>query len=214
MVEGEAGDERPVVGEDPAVAQALELYRTLWHEDLATPQSAADSEAQALTLFGGGSVGMYPSGSFSLEELGSTYPDLDFGVTPIPGPDGGSSSFAGGDDIAVTSDSEHPDVAWRFLEWAVEADTQQMMSEVGTVPVHADVTLGPYSDRGPEYAVLGEAMVNGRTIRSVQENALFNASTSPWVTMIAQGVFGESPDSVDDAVSEAQDAMANILSRG
>ncbi|ARQ71803.1 ABC transporter substrate-binding protein [Streptomyces marincola] len=214
VVEGEAGAERPVVGEDPAVARALELYRTLWHEGLMPPQAAADTGAQALTLFGGGRIGMYPTGAFALDELRSTYPDLDFGVAPIPGPEGGGSAFTGGDDIAITSDSEHQDAAWTFLEWAVRPETQELISGLGTVPVHTDVALGPYSERGPEYATMAQALVNGRTIRSVQENALFNAGTSPWATMIARGVFGDHPDSVDRAVDEAQDAMANILSRG
>ncbi|RKN37173.1 ABC transporter substrate-binding protein [Streptomyces hoynatensis] len=214
VVEGEAGAERPVVGEDPAVAQALELYRTMWREGLMTPQSAADTGAQALTLFGGGRVGMYATGSFAVDEIHTTYPDLDFGVTPIPGPEGGGSSFAGGDDIAITSDSDHQDAAWTFLSWAVSPRTQQMISESGPVPVHTDVALGAYSERGPEYAALAQALVNGRTVRSVQENALFNAGTSPWATMIAQSVFGEDPDSVAHAVAQAQDDMANILSRG
>ena len=214
VVAGEAGAERPVVGEDPAMTQALELYRTMWHEDLMTPQSAADTGAQALTLFGSGRVGMYASGSFALEELRDSYPDLDFGVTPIPGPEGGSSAFAGGDDIAITSDSDHQDAAWTFLSWAVSASAQQLISESGPVPVHTEVALGGYSERGPEYAAMARALVDGRTVRSVQENALFNASTSPWATMIAQAVFGDDPDSVADAVAQAQDDMANILSRG
>ncbi|MDT0442703.1 ABC transporter substrate-binding protein [Streptomyces johnsoniae] len=214
VVEGEAGEERPVVGEDPAVTRALELYRTLWHDGLTAPQAAADTGAQALALFGSGRIGMYPTGAFALDEIRGTYPDVDFGVTPIPGPEGGSSSFTGGDDIAITSGSDHQDAAWTFMEWSVRPDVQEMISGLGTVPVHTEVALGPYSERGPEYAALAEALVNGRTIRSVQENALFNASTSPWATMIARGVFGESPDSVDRAVAEAQDAMANILSRG
>lgn len=215
LIKGKLGEERPSVGQDPAVARALRLYRTLWREKLMPPQAAADTGAQGVSTFGSGRVGMYPTGAFALAELRKRYPDLKFKVAPIPGRNGGSSSFTGGDDIAITSNSAHKDAAWRFLKWSVRADVQaRHFGRAGTVPIRSDVALGSYSRRGPTYATLGRALVHGRTVRSVQENALFNAGTSPWTTMIAKGVFGRSDDSVDRAVADAQSTMANILSRG
>lgn len=209
------GAERPAVGTDPEVYRALRMYRTLWRQGAMPPQAAADTGSQSLSLFGGGRVGMYASGAFALSELHHSYPKLKFKVAPIPGRRGGSSSFTGGDDIAITSNSAHKDAAWRFLRWAVRADVQRRyVGQSDVVPVRTDVALGPYSRRGATYAVLARALAHGRTVRSRQENALFNASTSPWSTMIARAVFGPGRGAVRGATRSAQADMVNILSRG
>ena len=50
--------------------------------------------------------------------------DLEIGVAPIPGPDGGESTFVGGDVIGVSSTCKHPREAWDFLQWTLSDDTQ------------------------------------------------------------------------------------------
>lgn len=215
LLTGPPGEEKPVVGSDPEVRRALELYRTLWREKLVPPQAAADTGAHGMTLFGSGTIGMYATGAFGYSEMRRSYPDVDFRVAPIPGRDGGSAGFAGGDDIAITRNASDEDAAWTFLKWVTRADVQRRhFGRLGLVPVRTDVALGWYSRQGEIEATLARALVNGRTVRSVQENALFNAGTSPWATMISQAVFGGGPDSVTKAVAEAQATMANILSRG
>lgn len=215
LIGGSGDSEYPSVGTDPTVAQALRMYRTLWRQGAMPPQAAADTGSQSLSLFGSGRVGMYATGAFALSELHRRYPKVKFKVAPIPGRDGGSSSFTGGDDIAVTSNSPHKDAAWRFLRWSVRADVQRRyFGKSGVVPVRTDVALGPYSRRGATYATLGRALARGRTVRSRQENALFNANTSPWSTMISRAVFGSGRGTVRGATADAQADMVNILSRG
>lgn len=212
ILAGTGEDERPILESEPAVAEALEFYRTMWTEGLVPEQIKADSGELAQVPFRTGQVGMFSTGSFTVGILDEDYPELDYRVTPIPGREGGSASFAGGDNIAITATSQRPDEAWRFLEWSSRADVQdEFFGQVGVTPVRADVASESYSERGEAYAAFARSLFNGQTVYSVQENALINGNTSPWAKIISRAVFdGE----VDAAIAEAQDSMANILARG
>lgn len=212
LIEGTGGDEKPVVGDYPQVADALRFYNRLWDEGLVPPQTKSDAGALAQVPFRTGHIGMFATGSFNVGILDDDYPDLDYRVTPLPGRNGGSSSFTGGDNIAITASSEHPDEAWTFLRWATSAKVQdEHFGKAGVTPIRKDVAAGSYSRRSPVYAAFARALFSGQTIYSVQENALMNGNTSPWVTMISSGVFD---GRVDEAVADAQQTMENILSRG
>ncbi|MQA12285.1 MAG: extracellular solute-binding protein [Pseudonocardiaceae bacterium] len=212
VLSSRGGKERPLVGVDPTVTDALRFYRKMWTDGLIDPQSAADSGEQGINTFGSGKIGMYPTGAFGLNTLKEDYPNLNFRVTPLPGKHGGSSSFTGGDDIAITENSRHRDEAWRFLAWSTRADVQRRyFGDQGVIPVREDIALRDYSRKGPEHAALAKALVNGQTVRSVQENALINSDTSPWATMISRGVF---EGAAEQAADQAQSDMENILSRG
>ena len=49
--------------------------------------------------------------------LGLMPADMDIGVAPIPGPDGGESTFVGGDVLGISATSKNADAAWDFLSW-------------------------------------------------------------------------------------------------
>ena len=61
-----------------------------------SPSAKTDDGATFGGGFGDGKLGMVGSGAFQVGSLKKDHPDLDFGVTALPGKDGGSSSFAGG----------------------------------------------------------------------------------------------------------------------
>ena len=52
--------------------------------------------------FTNGKIGQQSLGAFAIGTLVTQYPDIDFGVTLIPGNEGGPSSFAGGDNFVIT----------------------------------------------------------------------------------------------------------------
>ncbi len=49
---------------------------------------------------------------------------FDVGVAGIPGPEGGASTFVGGDGIGVSKDSKKGAQAWNFLNWMMSEEAQ------------------------------------------------------------------------------------------
>jgi multiple sugar transport system substrate-binding protein len=95
------------------VTDALQLYHDLWEADTMPSLVRTDNGPNAATAFQEGVVGMRGDGTGFLGAL--TASELDFGVAPLPGKDGGTASFAGGDNLSITADSGNPDGAWDFL---------------------------------------------------------------------------------------------------
>ena len=62
------------------------------------------------------------------------FPDIDFGVTFLPGEKGGESSFAGGDSIAIPAGSKFPAEAFEFIKWATSKDIVLKTQGEGAVP--------------------------------------------------------------------------------
>ena len=153
------------------------------------------------TAFTTGKVGIIASGAFAIGTLRDKYPNIHFGVAPLPGKDGGSSSFAGGDVIAIPKGSKHPEQAWKFIDWCLQDNTQiNLFAKGGSIPVRLDLT-DQYVKRDPRYAQVVHGLEVGKTPDSVQYNQLINDSHSPWTVLVQHAIFGKS---VDDAIAEAK----------
>ncbi len=181
------GDGTKARFDSPQVADALTMYRTMWSAGDMPNLAKTDDGSGSLTAFEGGKIGMIPLGAFAVGSLKTA--KIDFGITPLPGKTGGSSAFAGGDEIAVPSGSKHPDQAWEFLKWATDKQAQTVLAQQAIVPVRTDLLPTIYYPLDPRYKVLGSAMSAGHTPYSVVENALLNDNNGPYIKMISQAVF-------------------------
>lgn len=192
--------------DSPEVTEALEFYRTLW-TDGSMPNSAQTDVGTAQSAgFAAGTVGMTPLGAFAVptfEEAG-----IDFGVAPLPGEDGGSASFAGGDEIAIPSGSRNKEAAREFITWATGEEAQTLLAKTGSVPVRTDLVDEIYAPLDPRFGVIADAMADGRTPYSVVENEIFNDNNGPWVTMISEATFG---GDIEAAQEKAQAAAQSII---
>ena len=195
---------------DPNVKAMLEFVRGLWTEGQVPESAQADTGTEFLNVFPTGTVGMLGTGAFAIAELKQQYPEIDFGVTPLPGKEGGQSSFAGGDTIAIPAGSERVEEAFEFLTWFLSDEVQiEHLAKNNGLPLRTDLVENKYSQEDPRYITVARAMYEGRTPYTVKYNQLFNDSGSPWIAMIQRAVFdGE----VDEAVAEAQERFTEILS--
>lgn len=192
------------------VKQALEFYHRLWVENQIPAGAKVDSGTNFLTAFTTGKIGMTGSGAFSIGTLKSNYPKIDFGLTYLPGMNGGWSSFAGGDTIGIPKGSTHVQQAWNFITWCLSPAVQvNIFAKNGSIPVRTDLAVNKYSKLDPRFVVTSTAMARGRTPYSVYYNQLFNDQNGPWLAMIQQAVFS---GQVDQALRTAQQAFTQILS--
>jgi multiple sugar transport system substrate-binding protein len=212
ILTGPPEQQRPTLTNNRQLADALACYHRPVNEQLVPPQAANDAGASQFTPFESGKVAMFTTGSFGVSTFRQDAPHLHYAVTPIPGERGGSSSFAGGDEIAVTRSSSHQAAPWEFVKWATSAPVQKKyFGDQGVIPIRRDVAERTYAVKSATFRALTRALFTGRVVYSVQENALINDSTGPWSTMLGRAWFR---GQIRPAIKEAQSVMTNILTRG
>jgi multiple sugar transport system substrate-binding protein len=199
----------------PQVAAALKLYRDMWVAGDIQASAKTDDGSFFSAPFADGNVGMVTSGAFftaSLVKPAAGKPKVDFGVAPIPGETGGSSSFAGGDVIAIGSDTKNLDAAESFMTW-ITSDGQKLIADKGdAVPIRSDIAASNYVPKDPDhYTLLAAQLQTGKTPYSLVENALFNDGQGPWIQMIQKAVFG---GDLAGAQATAQKAAEDIVTKG
>jgi len=140
--------------------------------------------------------------------LNTQYPNVDYGVTFLPGKDGGWSSFAGGDNFVVTKGTTKLAVVKEFLDFAYSLEGQTILAKYGSLPVRGDIAKEALKDLDPRYQIAAEAMAKGRTPYSVVFNDLINSANGPWTQMVNEVFFG---DDVDGAIANAQETMQSII---
>jgi multiple sugar transport system substrate-binding protein len=180
-------DGKKAMFDSPQVTDALTFYRQLWQAGVMPSSVKNDAGSIQATTFSSGKVGMTNLGAFAVSTFVKS--KVNFGVAPIPGKDGGSASFAGGDEIAIPRGSKNKAAAQEFVKWATSEEAQTILAKAGIVPVRTDLTDKIYAPLDPRYKLLGDEMAKGKTPYSVVENAIINDNNGPWAKMINQAVF-------------------------
>lgn len=195
--------------DNPALRNTLAMYRRMWGAGQIPGGAKTDNGSNFISPFFTGKVGMVGTGAFAIGLLKKEHPEIDFGVTPLPGEKGGSSSFAGGDSIAIPAASKHKKEAWEFINWCLSEEVQvEQFAKNGSIPVRADLADNVYSKQDKRFAMASAAMQAGRTPYAVQFNQLINDANGPWLAMIQEAVFGKG---VDAAIKDAQPRFRRIL---
>lgn len=188
-----------------AAKDVYAAYRELNDAGALAPGSKEETGATWTGPFSEGKVGVmqYPNTAvWAAIEAG-----IDVGVTAIPGVDGNGSTFLGGDAMGVSRDSEHVDQAWNFLAWLVSPDAQlDVLAKNGEVPALKSLLDNEYAAAEPIALAINSVVANGRTPVAASFSEAFNASGSPWVTLVRNAVF-EGTDSVD----ADNDAITSVL---
>jgi multiple sugar transport system substrate-binding protein len=196
----------------PQVAAALKMYHTMWADGDIPASAKTDDGTFFSTPFTKGNIGMVNSGAFFTATLRAAKPTFQWGVSPIPGENGGSSSFAGGDEIAIGSGTKNVDAAWSFLQWITDAGQKFIADNGFAVPIRSDISASNFIPKDPaNNQLLSDELQKGKTPYSLVENALFNDGSGPWIQMIQQAVFG---GDIAGAQSTAQKAAVSIVSKG
>ena len=113
---------------DPDFLRAFEFYLSLYRDGLAPVYGNTDV-ANLFQEFERGLFVFYITGPWNIGEFGRRLPaelQDDWATAPLPGPTGAESglSTAGGSSLVVFRESEHPEEAWKFIEYLSRPEVQ------------------------------------------------------------------------------------------
>jgi len=204
-----ADNSQATLASSPQVKAALTFYHRMWAEGVVNPGAQSDNGATWLTGFETGKVGIASFGAFAIGTLKAQFPKINFGVSYIPGQNGGWSSFAGGDSIGIPRGSQHVNEAWDFVSWCLTNNPQvNILAKTGIVPVRTDLAVNTYSKLEPRYVTTATAMAHGRTPYNLHYNELFNDANGPWGNLVYNATIN---GQVDQAIATAQKRFTQII---
>lgn len=200
-------DGRTATLDTPQMRNAVDFYRDLVAKDTVPAGSASDNGVNFLSITNG-KIGQQSLGAFAIGTLVTQHPEIDFGVTLIPGVDGNPSSFAGGDNFVVTKGTARLDNVKAFLEYIYSVEGQKIMAKFGSLPTRSDIADEVLAGLDPRLGVAMKAVSVARTPYTLQFNDLINSANGPWATFINAAIYG---DDVDGAFANAQAEMQSII---
>jgi N,N'-diacetylchitobiose transport system substrate-binding protein len=158
----------------------LTQYQQFVQESSGAPTDGDDSKDYI--AFCNGEVGMMPAPGWKPGQIinpDDGCPDMEdnIGAFAMPGLSAGTTSpaFLGGSNLAISANSEHPDLAYELLQILASAEYQQQFAERGTIPALKSL-LGSIS--GSEGAVAqAKAAENSRFVPSSENWAAVEASS-------------------------------------
>jgi multiple sugar transport system substrate-binding protein len=112
------------------------------------------------------------SGPWEVASVRKFAPGLDYGIAPIPVPDGTSGPvYTHGDfkNIAIFSTTRHPEAAWEFVQYLLRPEHDLLLLELcDQIPVRRDLLTNPlftaYFDRNPMMVAFARQATRARGI--------------------------------------------------
>lgn len=188
-------------------ADALDLWKKLFDEGLTSPDTLTRGQWDSTGTFNGGNAAMAISGPWELKRM-SKDAKFDWGVAllPVPAADAPRASALGDFNVAIFSNSENPDAAFKFLEYQ-DSQVERLWPEFSRMPSHKGVALAPTGDEKIDAAsaVFVEQLQSARNrgphpkwpnISKAIQNAMQAALTGK--------------QSSTDALADAAAAIANV----
>jgi multiple sugar transport system substrate-binding protein len=210
----------PIMNEDgteslvnsDTMKEVYSTFNALWDEGVIHPDSQQETGPTWTGYFPQGIIGIMPMPASLSGAISDQLPTEDVGVVPIGGITGGQSTFAGGDSIGISKDSQHVDQAWNFISWMLDDEAQiEVVAKDGGVVARTDLAENTYAAEDPRLVTFNEAAGVGVTPLAQNFFAAFNDPQSPWIALFRAAVF----DDADDAtIDQLNDAISAVLQGG
>lgn len=125
----------------PGAVKALEVWKTIMDEKLASPDTLTRGQWDSTGTFNSGNAAQVISGPWELNRM-LEEAQFDWGVALLPTEtEGGARSSAMGDfNWAIFASTQHPDEAFKALEYFASQD-DRLFPEFGQLPARSDVEI-------------------------------------------------------------------------
>jgi ABC-type glycerol-3-phosphate transport system substrate-binding protein len=122
----------------PQAVEALEFYKKL--QEISPPGTVGRSEEDSFKLFTAGQVAMFMYGEWGQDSIAARAPDMNYGIGLLPRPAAGKSiGTFGGWEMAISKKSKNKDIAFKFLEYAAEANVNKAIASL--TPANKEAAL-------------------------------------------------------------------------
>jgi multiple sugar transport system substrate-binding protein len=117
------------------------------------------------------------AGSWQIPTIQRYAPHIEYGVAPLPVPDDHSGPvYTYGDfkNIAIFSNTRHPEAAWEFVKFLIEAEHDLALLEIANqIPVRGDLLTNPlfsdFFDQNSDMILFAEQAVYTRSVDEVAD---------------------------------------------
>jgi multiple sugar transport system substrate-binding protein len=209
LTSGSISSQTATITGNTALENALTLYRQMWTQHLVPDNDRTDNGTTWGEDFAAGKVGIMPGGYGQLvdlvkpSQLGSEFMD-----TPLPGDNGGYSTFDGGDDFVIPSAAKNASGAWEFIQWVLQTQQQDQYPALGATPIRTDVLTPSFSSANPEDAVALKALAKGYAPVTLVYDQMFNQAGGPWFQMFTTAVYD---GNMSLALQQGQSGLTRLL---
>jgi multiple sugar transport system substrate-binding protein len=201
-------DDEPLVGD--TIPTVLEWARTMHKEGLIDPAAQAETGATFAEVFGSGKVGIMGTGNFNVVLAKEQNPDIDLGVTLLPGLETGQvSSFAGGDIVTIPKGSKRIADAVDFMKFILSDEVQvESYSKLGNMTTRSDMADNQYANADPDVADTAKAIPVSQTPYTLKFFELINSPQGPWLQMLQKVYYTDDP--IDQIITDAKAEMTRV----
>ena len=192
------------------IPETLEWARMMHQEGQIDPAAQAENGETFAEVFGSGKVGIMGTGNFNVVLAKDQNPDIDLGVTLLPGLETGqTSSFAGGDIVTVPKGSERIDDAVDFMRFILSDEIQvEQYAKLGNMTTRADMADNEYSNQDEDVADTAQAIPVAQTPYTLKFFELINSPQGPWLQMLQRVYYTDDP--IDEIITDTKAEMERI----
>lgn len=202
---------------EDVIAETLEWARMMHQEGLIDPAAQAETGATFAEVFGSGNVGIMGTGNFNITlvtgaaGIEGQNPDMNFGITLLPGFEtGDTASFAGGDIVVVPEGSDRLEDAVDFMRFILTDEVQvEAYAKLLNMTTRSDMTDNVYFQENPLVQDVAAAIEIGQTPFTLKFFELINAPQGPWLQMLQRVYYTD--DDIDTVIADAQEQMEAII---
>ncbi len=199
----------------PEFVEAIRWYTDLHLEHKVSPPGAPNyALADAESGFQSGALAMIITGPWFIPQLDEN-PNIEgkWAAAPLPAGPENDTTFLGGYPLVISTHSEHPDAAWKFMQYMVSRDALLPYSQATNIP--------------PAYQSMAEGYAGSSDALQVQINSLQKAVPNSYPfeapPILASMTDGEMPvqqevqailagnKSVEEAMQDAHDTVNKMF---
>jgi multiple sugar transport system substrate-binding protein len=150
------------------------------------------------------------TGNFNVVLAKEQNPDIDLGVTLIPGLQSGEvASFAGGDIVTVPKGSDRVDDAVDFMRFILSDEVQvEQYAKLGNMTTRADMADNQYSNADEDVADTAQALPVAQTPYTLKFFEIINSPQSPWLQMLQRVYYSD--EDIDQIIADTKAEMERI----
>ncbi len=210
-IEARDANDEPLVGD--GVKQVLQWARDMIKAGNVHESDRAENGETFHLQFGSGKVGMMGTGNFNITLARDQNPDMNFGITLLPGVEPGSSaSFIGGDLVVVPKGSKRVDDAVDFMKFLLSDEVQvEGYAKLLNLTTRSDMTDNKYFEAEPLVQQVAKALSVGRTPYTLTFFEQINSPQGPWLQMLQRAYYTD--DDLDQIIADAKEQMKAIAAQ-